>query len=216
MFRLVRIAAILASIAGGASALAAPVVIDFEAYSDTTALNNQIAGVTFSNATVISAGVTLNDLEFPPRSGNNVLLGLNRIFSPFMIDFQSPVSSVGAYFTYASMGLVLTAYDQNLVAIGSVSSLFFSNTALSGDVGSSPNEFLGIDYSLGISRITVTDPNNLQNNAFVLDDLTYDTAGVRVLPEPDSLAMLLSAIGIGAGLRRYRKQGNLKDQPNRR
>src|SRR5688572_11915416 len=54
---------------------AAPVLIDFDALGDGDgdAVTNQFAGVMFSNATVLTAGLSLNELDYPPRSGSNVV-----------------------------------------------------------------------------------------------------------------------------------------------
>ena len=46
--------------------------LDFESLSDGDAVTNQFIGegVTFSNASILTAGVSLNEFEFPPKSGN--------------------------------------------------------------------------------------------------------------------------------------------------
>jgi hypothetical protein len=46
--------------------------LTFEGYADSTILTNQYTGAIFSNAIILTAGITLNELEFPPHSPSNV------------------------------------------------------------------------------------------------------------------------------------------------
>lgn len=49
--------------------------LDFEGLSDGDAVTNQFAaqGVTISNGIVLGAGISLNEIESPPKSGSNVV-----------------------------------------------------------------------------------------------------------------------------------------------
>lgn len=172
-------------------AWAVPVVVDFEAFFDADHLDTQIAGLTLTNATVLSAGISLNEFEFPPRSGANVVLDDG---GSLIIEFASPVSSVGGYFTYTT-GLTIEAFDSLLNSVGIVSSAFLSNLALSGDLGSAPNEQIGLEYATGISRIAITgDPGG---SSFTLDDLFYSLVAPSVsAPEPGTVPLLLTVLGI--------------------
>jgi hypothetical protein len=143
-------------------------VIDFEGLADSTPLTNQYIGldVEFSGATIYTAGVSLNEFEFPPYSGSNVAVDES---GPITINFSTPVVSVGGYFTYLSP-VTITAYDASNTVVGTATSAFSSNLALSGDPGSSPNEFLQVSFTGGISKITIAgDP---AGSSFALDDLT--------------------------------------------
>ena len=75
-------------------ASAAPVVIDFDAFSDSTVLSNQIPGLAFLNLIVLKAGVSLSEFDFPPKSGLNVISDYN---APITISFLAPVSSVSGF-----------------------------------------------------------------------------------------------------------------------
>ncbi|MGH9614348.1 MAG: hypothetical protein ACRD4P_14840 [Bryobacteraceae bacterium] len=44
-------------------------VINFEGFSDGDILANQIPGLNFTNVQVATAGISLNEFDFPPRSG---------------------------------------------------------------------------------------------------------------------------------------------------
>ena len=46
------------------------ITYDFEGFPDGTVLSNQFAGLQFTNASVWTAGLTLNELSFPPHSWN--------------------------------------------------------------------------------------------------------------------------------------------------
>lgn len=167
--------------------------IDFEGFPDSTSLTTQYPGLTFTNATVITAGISLNEFEFPPHSGVNVVFDDG---SPISVNFASPILSFSGFFTYAEP-LVLAAFDASSSQVGSAVSLFSSDLALSGDTGSSPNEFLSVSFAGGISSVTITgDP---AGGSFVLDDVTYTSA----VPEPNSLVLLLTCAG---GLLAFRKR----------
>ena len=190
------VAAVMVLLTQSHAAAGAVITLDFEGFSDSTSLTTQYPGVTFSNATVITAGITLNEFEFPPHSGTNVVFDDG---GPMSIRFASPVLSFGGYFTYAEP-LTLAGFDAASTGVASAISLFSSNLALSGDFGSSPNEFLSISFASGISSVTITgDP---AGGSFVLDDATYPTADTPV-PEPGTVSLLL--IGT-AGILAVRKR----------
>jgi hypothetical protein len=64
--------------------------IDFESLSDSEIVTTQYAGVgvTFSNATALTAGISLNEFDFPPNSGVNVVYDEG---GPMTISFDIPV-----------------------------------------------------------------------------------------------------------------------------
>jgi hypothetical protein len=175
--------------------LATPVVINFDGLSELDSVTNQYAGLTFSNATVLTAGSSLNELEFPPHSPFNVVFDDG---GPIRIDLASPVSAVGGFFTYG-VPLFFEAFDAGNNPLGSTPSLFSNNELVSGDPGSSPNEFLQLALS-GISHVTITgDP---AGGSFVLDDFTY-TPSATPVPEPATLSLVLLG---GVGLLRSRRR----------
>lgn len=169
-------------------------VIDFEGFPDSTSLTTQYSGLTFTNATIITTGISLNEFEFPPHSGVNVVFDDG---GPMSISFATPVLSFGGYFTYLEP-LTLAAFNATSTAVASTTSAFSSNDALFGDPGSSPNEFLELSFASGISSIIITgDP---LGGSFVLDDAMYTST----VPEPTSLLLLLtSAAGVFAFRKRF-------------
>lgn len=186
------------------TAPAAVITEDFEAFSDLGFLSNQVPGGIFSNATVLSAGQSINEFEFPPRSGLNVVIDDS---GELVIDFTSPVYEVGAYFTYLTQ-LTFSAYDAGLNLVATDVSDFLTNLALSGEPGSAPNEFLGVSVAGGISRVVISgDPAGF---SFVMDDMTVSTSQVVVtVPEPQTVSLLLAALGAVALIRRRSWPGSL-------
>ena len=176
-------------------AQAAPVVVDFDSFVDSDRLTTQVPGLVFSNTEVLEAGVSLNEIAFPPRSGTKVVSDLGGAIT---ISFAAAMSSVGAYFTYGTR-LVFSAYDADANLLGSDVSAFLRNEAVSGELGSVPNEFLGFAGS-EIRRVVIA--GDLLGASFTMDDLTFESA-VSV-PEPASLALAL--VGLAALLRRGRRR----------
>jgi hypothetical protein len=184
-----------------ASANASAVSIDFETLADGSAVTNQFtgAGLTFSNAISLKAGFSLNELEFPPHSGSVVVSDDG---GPMTLLFSSPVTQVSAFFTYA-MPLTLTAWDALDVLLDSTLSLYSTNAALSGDPGSSPNEFLQLAFASGISKLTVT--GDAGGGSFVLDDLSFTPTAV---PIPEPATAVLMAVALAGLLARRRFAGS--------
>ncbi len=157
--------------------------INFDNLADSTSVTNQFSGLSFQNATILTSGISLNEFEFPPHSGDNVVFDDN---GPLTIAFTTPVISVDGYLTYLTT-LNLDAYDLSNTLVTSISSAFFSNLALSGDTGSSPNELLSLSYVGGISRLVIT--GDTLGSSFTLDDLTVSYRDESPIPEPGSLAL---------------------------
>lgn len=173
-------------------------VISFDDLADSTAVGATYAGATFTGATVLTAGLSLNEFEFPPLSGSNVVFDDGQ---PIRVDFASLVTGAGGYFTYLAP-VTLSAYGAAGELLGSASSSFLTNLALSGDAGSAPHEFIGLAVG-GIAYVMITgDP---AGSSFTLDNLTYQPAPTAV-PEPGStmLLLLLGLAGIGARTPRRR------------
>ena len=165
------------------SSLSFATVIDFESLSDAEIIGDQIESLTFSNAVALSAGISLNEFDFPPVSGNIVASDFG---GNLTIDFADPVSVFSAYFTYSTQ-LTLTAFDENLTQLDLLSSAFSSNLATSGYVGSLPNELLGFSAAGGIRRVVIA--GLADGGSFVLDDLTFEPRGVEPLPAPGGLML---------------------------
>jgi hypothetical protein len=164
----------------GAVQTASATTFDFEGLTDGDTVTNQFAaqGVTISNGTILTAGVSLNEFELPPKSGSNVLSDSG---SPLSFSFTIPVLSFGGLFTYL-VPTTVSAFDAGSNLLGSVTSAFSSSLALSGDAGSSPNELLQLAGIGNIARVDITgDP---AGGSFVVDDVQFSA-----IPEPGTLLL---------------------------
>lgn len=151
--------------------------IDFEGLDDSTVITNQYPGAVFTNTIAISSGVSLNEFEFPPRSGKNVAFDDG---GPITITFPAGVSAFAGYFTYKTK-LDLTGFNAANNPVVNAASAFNNNLALSGDTGSSPNELLSLNFAGGISKIVIT--GLAAGSSFTLDDMSF-TAFDGPLPIP--------------------------------
>jgi hypothetical protein len=187
MFRLLFAAAIVGALLPSPPEASAG-TITFESLADLSEVGSQIAGVTFTNATVLVSEFSLGEDEFPPRSGEKVAADIGGAMS---VGFAAPVSFFQAYFTYL-VPVTIEAFDPFGASLGTATSSFSTNLGLSGDPGSAPNELLALNFS-NIASVTLTgDP---LGDSFAVDDISFVTA----VPEPSTLA--LTAIGLAALLR---------------
>jgi hypothetical protein len=172
-------------------------LVTFEGLADGVSVTNQFAslGLAFENATVLSAGLSLNELEFPPRSGGNVVGDDGGRVS---ISFATPVNDVSAFFTYAEP-LSLSFFDSGGAQLGQVTSAFSSNFL---STGNPVNERLGFSSLAGIRTMTVR--GALIGGSFVMDDLSF-----VVIPEPGTAVFGL-ACALAAGSRCFGRRGSRK------
>lgn len=181
-------------LAAPAILVAGPITIDFDGLPDSTIITNQYLGVTFSNAIILKAGISLNEFEFPPFSGSNVASDNG---GPLSIAFASPATTFAGYFTH-TVPLTLRAFNLANTQVALIPSLFSDNLALSGDPGSHPNEFLQLAFAGGISRVTIS-------GAPAGGSFTLDNATIGAVPEPSTFGLLLSGSIILMTLRSRRK-----------
>lgn len=162
--------------------------LDFESFSDSTLLTTQYSslGLTFSNAIALSSGISLNEFDFPPHSGSNVVSDNG---GPINLAFAFPASFVGAFFTYLEP-LKIDAFNSNGQLIASATSTFSANDVNSGNP---PNEFLSV-AAPGIADVTFT--ADLGGSSFTMDDLSL------TIPEPSAFWLLGTGIAAFTMLRR--------------
>lgn len=182
---------------------AGTIVLNFEGFPDSTILTTQYPGLTFSNTQISTAGIGLNEFEFPPSSGVNVA---SDIGGPIAILFATSATSFSGNFTY-TIPLTVKAFNAVGTQVAVATSKFANNLAClagppcSGSPGSSPNELLQVSSLSGISRVTITgDP---MGESFALDDAAITTTDAAV-PEPSTFALGLTGVGLIALLRKRR------------
>jgi hypothetical protein len=162
-------------------------IITFDGLNDSDSVTTQFADLTFSHSRVLTSGISLNEFEFPPKSGSNVVFDDG---GPIDITFAIPINDFSAFFTY-SRPLTLQGLDAGNAVIATATSLFSTNLAISGNPGSSPNESLHVAGPAGISRILIT--GDVSGGSFTMDNVTY-TTGVASVPEPCSLLLITGGL----------------------
>ena len=172
----VRYAFLAALVAGLSATSSAATIIDFESFVDGDILTNQIPGLIFANGVVLTSLLSLNELDFPPHSGTNVVSDLG---GPIAITFKNPVTGIGGYFTYI-LPLTIQVFDTNNNLVATTQSNFADNTVTGGASGSSANEFIQITVNSGIGRVVIT--GSVLGGSYVLDDLTLVTRAGNDVP----------------------------------
>jgi hypothetical protein len=164
---------------------ASTITIDFETLTEGTSVDAAFApDVTFTNAVVLTAGSLLNEIDFPPHSGTNVVFDAG---SPIRLDFADTISSFSGYFTYAA-ALTLQFYDAAANLLGEVTSLSDNNTTAGTGLS---NELLTGAFA-GTSFVTIGGSGS--GSSFVLDDVAFDTVETQTVPEPGTALLVLTGI----------------------
>lgn len=81
--------------------------IGFEQSTDGQILTTQIRGVTFTNAAAKHAGVSLNEVSFPVKSGTVAAVDRG---GPMSIEFGRPTASFSAFVTHTKR-VTVSAYE---------------------------------------------------------------------------------------------------------
>jgi hypothetical protein len=179
--------------------------ITFEELGNGDLVTDQYAVATFTNATVLTAGISLNEFEFPPQSGSNVIFDTG---GPISIDFSMPVTRFQTYLTYL-VPIAVRGFDAGNNLVISATTLFGTNLALSGELGSAPNELVSVEWAGGIARVWIT--GDLAGGSFTLDDAT-----VTGVPEPSSALLVFTSYLAFALLHRNARQGRAHERNRER
>jgi hypothetical protein len=180
---------------------AVPITIDFESLVESDEVTTQFAdlGLLFSGATTLTSGAVgggLNEIDFPPSSGVNVVYESGA--TGIRVDFANGATEVSGRFTYIAP-LTMTAYS-GATLVGSVTSLFDANFGSSGNPAS---ELLSLAFADPISHVVFT--TTVAGGSFTLDDFFANTVDEvpESVPEPATAGLLLSGLALAA-TRRFR------------
>lgn len=176
-------------------ATAAPVTLDFESLPDQLVVGNEYAGLGLSmvhGALSLTAGFSLNEVDFPPHSGV-VALGNELTSSPLELLFSTPTNGLSAWFTYSAPLSIMSYAIDGTTLLGTVSSLSSSNFGRS--------ELIDFGFS-NVGRVVIQSADY-----YILDDLRFDS---HAAPEPTSLGLVafaLAAAGMTASRSRRPSAG---------
>lgn len=175
--------------------------INFDNLQDSQVVGSAYAanGVIFSGAVIATAGITLNESDFPPRSGNNVVIDAT---GPITLSFATPVSAFSGFFTYLAP-LTLDGFGSSNQLLATATSAFSQNFVSSGN---QPNELISLVSATGMTFVTITgDPTG---GSFALDDVSFTP--VPTVPEPDALSLILAS---GYVLLIRRRRSPIRESP---
>lgn len=159
----------------GALGAAQAALVNFEGFGDNFTLTNEVVGVQFNGGTVLTAGIGLNELDFPPHSGDNVLAGLS---GGLTLSFDTPQTSFSGWFTHGN--------TLNFLGLDALNNVILSaSTADVSNLGDFDQyAFLG----LNLKALIIT---SIDGSSFVLDDLFF---GANAVPEAPGWS--LAALGL--------------------
>ncbi len=169
---------------GSAMPAAAQTSVNFDSLNDGDSVAGQFSGLTFSNATALTAGFSLNELGFPPHSGSNVATDSS---GPVTILFSPGVNSFSAYFTY-SAAVTVAAFDSTGKQLASKTSSAANNAVGTG----SPNEQIAVSSTSLIAKVVITGASS--GGSFAMDDvvttITPTGGGGGTIPTHQDLTTL--------------------------
>ena len=161
------------------------VTINFDNLQDSQVVGSAYAssGVIFNGAVVATGGISLNEADFPPHSGNNVVVDFT---GPITLAFTTPISTFSGFFTYTE-SLTLDGFGTSNQLLATATSAFSQNFVSSGNP---PNELISLSSTTGMTSITITgDP---LGQSFALDDVSLTTAAT--VPEPGELSLIVTGV----------------------
>lgn len=149
--------------------------INFDNLADRELVTIQYSGLTFLGPNMILKYPNYNYDGYPAHSGENVL---DVSGGSIRIDFTTPVSRVGTWYSTAYSGAFLEAYDSEGALIKSTS----------GGPSYTYSSYIELSGS-NIAYVIIHDSGGW----FTIDDLTYETPDTSI-PEYPSIVLPIAAI----------------------
>jgi hypothetical protein len=167
---------------------ASTITIGFDDLSEGTIVTNQYASsdvAVSGDPWVLTAGSLLDEIDFPPHSGTNVIADVN---GPVTFSFAQPASSAGAWFTY-TQELTVQFFSPTDSLLDTITECPVTTTCV-------PNLGTSLDIvftsaSPVIGSMVVTSAPDGSGPSFTMDDLTITTT-----PEPPPGILLLLGLAL--------------------
>lgn len=202
--------------ANDSSATTNRMTLDFEHLRRDESLTSQFAstGISFEGAGLATQGAGLNFLEYPPRSGVNVIFDDWRYSSPGLVvvsfdpELLPNVQRVGAYIT-GEQQIIMTAYDSSGTTLATASTSG-PNFAPNG----TPNELLEVSTIGAIAKVTFFN-ESARGNTYAVDDLFIEAildcqiSGVPLYKQGNSVEWAHDPYGGSTSQPWYDSAGNL-------
>jgi hypothetical protein len=176
---------------------ASAALIDFESLAVDEFVTDQFAaeGATFGNAVTLVAGISLNEIDFPPSSGTHVISGLD--FGPLVANLPLGASHVSLQIT-TGVEAAVRFYDSLFALLG--------ESLVAANLGGTT--LVSFDSASPISTVEVGD--SMLGSAFFLTVDDFEAVGqaqAAQVPEPSILGLM--AVGLvplaAAGVTRRRR-----------
>lgn len=168
--------------------------VDFEGFADSIQLTSEIPGLTFNDATVLTAVISLNEFDFPPHSGIKVIATFGGLLT---VSFDSPVNLVSGFISYndTATGVNLSLYDINNMLLADA---FFESPV--SQEGMIKNQFISLG-SANVSSMVLSLNSAISDMPFTFDDFSYLS-----IPEPATILLIsLGVLGINYSTIKPRK-----------
>lgn len=180
-------------------------LIDFDNLEDFAVATSGISGVDIEGLVALSAGLSLNEFQFPPRSGS---IAATNESSEVIFVFGPRIFSFSAYFSYVEP-FQLFAYGVNGENLGIFPSAKNSHFADGDSLVNFIHEEIKIFAEEPISKIIISSDSTY---SYVVDDVTF--SHVTQVPELSTSMYFIFGLTLISGCFARRKSVTLRRNLN--